>query len=288
MTETLILDPLVPMVALYVLAGLALFGVALAVWRRLAGWWLRALAAIAILAAVANPSVQSEDRAPLSDIVIALVDESASQRISDRPEQSATALETLSGQLARMPNTELRVVPVNDAEGDGGTELMTALSAALANEPQARIAGIVAITDGRVHDMARTPPLPAPFHTILTGQPEDWDRRLVVSNAPAFAIMGETITLTLRIEDQGAAPEAGAIVPLSISIDGDTPMSFQVPTGQDIELPLDLPHGGMNVVQVMRDVVIILIPMLLILLLIILFPEIALWLPKTLMPNSFQ
>jgi hypothetical protein len=108
MTETLILDPLVPMVALYVLAGLALFGVALAVWRRLAGWWLRALAAIAILAAVANPSVQSEDRAPLSDIVIALVDESASQRISDRPEQSATALETLSGQLARMPNTELR------------------------------------------------------------------------------------------------------------------------------------------------------------------------------------
>lgn len=85
--------------------------------------------------------------------------------------------------------------------------------------------------------------------TILTGQPEDWDRRLVVSNAPAFAIMGETITLTLRIEDQGAAPEAGAIVPLSISIDGDTPMSFQVPTGQDIELPLDLPHGGMNVVQ---------------------------------------
>ena len=249
MTETLILDPLVPMVALYVLAGLAVFGVALAVWRRLAGWWLRAMAAIAILAAVANPSVQSEDRAPLSDIVIALVDESASQRISDRPEQSATALETLSGQLARMPNTELRVVPVNDAEGDGGTELMSALSAAFANEPQARIAGIVAITDGRVHDMARTPPLPAPFHTILTGQPEDWDRRLVVSNAPAFAIMDETITLTLRIEDQGAVPEAGAIVPLSISIDGDTPMSFQVPTGQDIELPLDLPHGGMNVVQ---------------------------------------
>jgi TRAP-type C4-dicarboxylate transport system permease large subunit len=46
--------------------------------------------------------------------------------------------------------------------------------------------------------------------------------------------------------------------------------------------------GGMNVVQVMRDVVIILIPMLLILLLIIIFPEIALWLPKTLMPTTFR
>jgi tripartite ATP-independent transporter DctM subunit len=46
--------------------------------------------------------------------------------------------------------------------------------------------------------------------------------------------------------------------------------------------------GGMNVVQVMRDVVIILLPMLLILLLVIIFPEIALWLPKTLMPGTFR
>ncbi|MEP4195507.1 MAG: TRAP transporter large permease [Aliishimia sp.] len=46
--------------------------------------------------------------------------------------------------------------------------------------------------------------------------------------------------------------------------------------------------GGMNVVQVMRDVVVILLPMLLILLIIIVFPEIALWLPKIIMPNTFQ
>ena len=59
---------------------------------------------------------------------------------------------------------------------------------------------------GRLHDLERTPALPAPLHALLTGQPEDWDRRLVVSNAPAFAILGEPVTLTLRIEDQGAAP----------------------------------------------------------------------------------
>ena len=46
--------------------------------------------------------------------------------------------------------------------------------------------------------------------------------------------------------------------------------------------------GGHNVVQVMRDVAIILAPMLLILILIILAPEIALWLPKTLMPATFK
>lgn len=249
MTDTLIIDPLVPMVTLYVIAALATLGVALAIWRRLAGWWLRALAAIAVLAAVTNPSVQREDRAPLSDIVIALVDESASQSVSDRSEQSKAALANLSREVARIGNTELRIVNVPDGDGDTGTQLMTTLTQALSEEPQARIAGVIAITDGQVHDIDRTPNLPAPFQTLLTGKSTDWDRRLIVSNAPAFAILGETVTLTLRIEDQGAGPEAGTIVPLSIAIDGEAPLAFQVPTGQDIELPLDLPHGGMNVVQ---------------------------------------
>ncbi len=44
--------------------------------------------------------------------------------------------------------------------------------------------------------------------------------------------------------------------------------------------------ASLNVVQVLRDVSIILLPMLLILLLIILFPEIVLWLPSKLMPAS--
>jgi hypothetical protein len=125
---------------------------------------------------------------------------------------------------------------------------MTALSEALAEEPQARIAGIILVTDGRLHDIESAPRLAAPLHTLLTGQPEDWDRRLIVSNAPAFAILGEEVNLTLRVDDQGAAPETTS-VPLSISIDGDPPLTVPVPIGEDITLPIDLPHGGMNVLQ---------------------------------------
>ena len=249
MTNTLILDPLVPLLAIYALAVLSVFGVGLAAWRRLNSWWLRGLAALAVLGALANPSVLREDRAPLSDIVIALVDETASQKLSDRSDQTAGALARLRSQIAKIENTDLRVVTVPDGDGDAGTQLMTSLSTALAEEPQARVAGIVTLTDGRLHDIERAPNLPTSIHTLLSGRDTDWDRRLTVSNAPAFAIMGETVTLTLRIDDQGAAPTADAVVSLSIAIDGDAPISFQVPVGQDIELPLDLPHGGMNVVQ---------------------------------------
>lgn len=250
MTGEVILDPLLPMVLLWAAAALSAVIVGIALWRGLAGWWLRALAAVALLAAIANPSLQQEDRDALSDIVIAVVDESASQRIADRPDQTAEALAALQSEIARQPNTELRIIRVGDAEGDGGTRLMTALSEALAEEPQDRIAGIMLLTDGRVHDLEAAPGgLPAPVHVLQSGREGDWDRRLIVRNAPAFAILGEPVTLTLRIEDQGDAPEGPGTVDLSIAIDGENPMSFNVPVGEDLELPVTLPHGGMNVLQ---------------------------------------
>lgn len=248
MTDQIVFDPLLPWAALWVLAGLALAALVLAAARGLSGWWLRGLAAMALLIGIANPALQQEQREALNDIVIAVVDDSASQRVADRAAQTDAALATLQAQVAARDNTELRVVRAGDAEGDGGSQVMTALSEALADEPQGRIAGIVLITDGRVHDINRTPPLPAPVHTLLTGQPGDWDRRLVIENAPAFAIMGEEVTLGLRIEDQGAAPVAGYAT-LAIAIDGGPPMQFQIPVGQQMELPLTLPHGGMNVLE---------------------------------------
>ncbi|SEM97927.1 hypothetical protein SAMN04488003_10791 [Loktanella fryxellensis] len=249
MTGTLILDPLLPWVAIAIVGALTLLGVALAVWRRLPGWWLRGLAGAALLAALLNPAVQTEDREALSDIVVLVVDESSSQGIGTRPAQTEAAIANVTAEVAALDNTELRVVTLGDGEGDSGTQLMTGLSEALAEEPQGRIAGVILLTDGRLHDLERTPSLPAPLHALLTGQPEDWDRRLVVTNAPAFAILGEPVSLTLRIEDQGAAPTDAAFVPLTISIDGGEPLPFEVPIGQDIELPVDLPHGGMNVLQ---------------------------------------
>ncbi len=248
MTGTLILDPLVPLLVLGLVTGLAALGFALAIWRRLPGWWLRGLAGLALLTALANPAIQQEDREPLSDIVMLVIDESASQRIADRPDQNAAAIANVEAEIARRPGTELRVVTLGDGEGDAGTALMTALSEAMAEEPQGRIAGVILLSDGRLHDLERAPRLPAPLHLLLTGQPDDWDRRLVVENAPAFAILGEQVSLTLRIEDQGQAP-ATDTVDLAISIDGDTPLVLPVPVGQNIDLPIELPHGGMNVLQ---------------------------------------
>lgn len=257
MTGSIIFSPLLPWPFLMALAGMALAGCIIALWRGLAGWALRGLAALVILGGLTGPSWLQEDRSPLTDIVLLVEDRSASQRLGDRAAQTAEAAQTLAARIAARPNTELRRITVLDGAGDtdtgnDGTQAMTAIADALAEEPRARIAGIILLSDGRLHDLERAPDLPAPLHLLLTGTDGDWDRRLTLKNAPAFGILGEEVTLTLRIDDDGAAPRtlnARDPVALDISVDGRDPQRFFIQTGRDIDLPVTLPHGGRNVIQ---------------------------------------
>ncbi|MGR3571606.1 hypothetical protein [Brevirhabdus sp.] len=249
MSREIIFDPLLPWPALAAIALVALLSVALSLWRRLPGWWLRGLAALVLMAALANPALQSENREPLNDIVLVVVDETASQGLSDRTEQSARATETLLARLAALDNVDVRITRVQDSPDDAGTRLMAALTDLQASEPRSRIAGAILITDGQVHDIENAPDLPAPVQAILTGHASDWDRRLMIRNAPAFAIMGEEVRMTLRIEDQGAAPASDGRAPIGVSVDGGPVQDFRVPVGRDIELPLKLPHAGVNIIQ---------------------------------------
>ncbi|HEY9020474.1 MAG TPA: hypothetical protein VIN17_07450 [Paracoccaceae bacterium] len=249
MTGQIIFDPLLPWAVLALLGGVVLVAAILALVRGLSGWALRLMAGLVVLAALSGPGWQEEDRAPLSDIVLMLVDESSSQALGDRAARTLDAAQSMEAALAARPNTEVRRIAVPDGEGDSGTALMTALNEALAQEPRGRIAGIIALSDGRIHDMDRAPDLPAPLHLLHSGLPEDWDRRLIVENAPAFAILGEPVTLSLRIEDMGAVPAGMATAPLEISVDGGEPQRYEVEIGRTFELPVTLPHGGRNVIQ---------------------------------------
>ncbi len=248
--SSVVFAPLLPWIAVWVLAGFAAVLLGFALWRGLAGWALRALAAGVLVMALTNPSLQEEDREPLNDIVLLIVDESSSQGLSDRPAQIATAVARIEAEVAALENTELRIMRFSDGAEDAGSLAMTALAEALAEEPRARVAGAILLTDGQVHDLELAPSLPAPLQVLLTGRGTDWDRRLVITDAPAFAILGEEVMLKLRIDDQGAVPaDAGGFAQLTIAVDADPAQTYDVPVGEDLELPVTLPHGGMNVLQ---------------------------------------
>ena len=248
MGNTILFDPSIPLIlmAALVLALLALL--ALAVARRLSGWPWRGGAALCVFLALLNPSVKTEERQPEADIVIVVVDRSLSQGLANRPAQNEAALAHMTAALESRPNTQMRIVEVRDAPGAGGSLVMGALAQALAEEPEDQIAGAIVISDGQIHDAELAPNMELPVHLLLTGEPQDWDRRLVVKNAPGFAILGEPVVLSLLAEDQGVAPEAD-FADLMLSVDGGPKQHYQIPLNQEIEVEINLKHGGTNILQ---------------------------------------
>ena len=246
--DAVIFDPLLPFWLMGALALAMLAVLVFAVFRRLTGWPYRGFAVVCVFLALLNPSLKTEERQAKADIVIVVVDRSSSQMLSDRAAQTQAALAHVTQQLADRPGTEMRLVEVEDAAGPGGSEVMSALAQALSETARDRIAGAIVISDGQIHDTEFAPKLPAPLHLLLTGQPRDWDRRLVVKNAPGFAILGEPITLTLLVEDQGAAPQA-AFADLILSVDGGPEQRYQIPVNREVEVDVSLGHGGINILQ---------------------------------------
>lgn len=247
-------DPLLPWWVIAGLCALAVLIAGFALWRGLRGWAWRGLAGLAAALALAGPAWEIGTRTGLSDIVILIDDRSASQGLPDRSAQADEAVEAMTRQIAALPGTELRRVTVGDS--DDGTLLATEMARAIAAEPEARLAGVIAVTDGRLHDPAMVPATaPAPVHVLLTGRPQDWDRRLVVEEAPAFGLIDQQVTIRLRIEDQGAVPPVAQTgsVNLRLSVDGEDEQVMAVPVGPSITIPLTLDHAGQNVVQIGFD-----------------------------------
>ncbi|MBA3326346.1 MAG: hypothetical protein H0T41_14125, partial [Rhodobacteraceae bacterium] len=64
------------------------------------------------------------------------------------------------------------------------------------------------------------------------------------------AIVGEAVSLRLKVEDRGAAPGPAGPVDLSIALDGAEPEVFSAPVGRSITLPVTLSRGGVNVIEI--------------------------------------
>jgi hypothetical protein len=212
---------------------------------------IRALGLALILLALANPSLTREDRDPLSSVAVVVVDKSPSQNFGDRTRQTEEARAAIVGRLSRIPGLDVRVVETGQSDGEtDGTRLFTALASTLADVPSDRIAGAIMITDGRVHDVPADVSalgFAAPVHALITGNKDERDRRVVLMAAPRFGIVGQTQTITYKVEDQGSN-ERTAIV--TVRRDGDVIETRTVPLGTPQRADIPIPHGGANIVEI--------------------------------------
>src|SRR5215813_2526134 len=218
---------------------------------RTRGAAIRTVAMALLVAALANPSLTREDRDPLTSVAVVVVDKSPSQTFGDRSAQTQAVHDALMNRLKRIPGLEVREVEAGQADGEtDGTRLFHALSATLADVPPERIAGAFMITDGRVHDVPADVGalgFAAPLHALITGRPNERDRRVVLVAAPRFGIVGQQQTISFKVEDNGVPPTRAQV---KISRDGEVLDQRSVASGETVEVQIQIPHSGPNIVEI--------------------------------------
>ncbi len=245
---TLVFEPLIASWLLAALgAGAAIAGL-LAPKR---GLILRLAAIGAVALAIANPSLVEEDREPLPDVALLIVDDSQSMTVGERETGAERAAQAVRDAADGDPTLEL--VEARVLGGADGTLMFDTVAQALGEAPRGRLAGVVMVTDGQAHD----PPeagadldIDAPVHALVVGDRDAGDRRLIVQRAPAFGIVGDRVRFTLRVEDVGPNAATGEPARVELRRDGGEPLVATAIVGEDTDVEMPLERRGPNVVEI--------------------------------------
>lgn len=241
-------DPLLP-VGWIIGLGCLMFLAALATGiGRLRSYFLRLLAGLFIVLALLNPQTVIEERDPLKDAVLVIKDESESMKLGERAEAADKTYQALIEQLEADPSLDVSTTVIRP--DSDGTRLTTSLIDGLGNLPASRLAGVIAITDGQVHDLPQNPETllseGVPFHSIIIGEEKTRDRRISALVAPKFGLVGEQAEFELRVDDPGFEGERANI---EIKLNGETKARFPATIGNRISIPIEIERRGPNTIE---------------------------------------
>ncbi len=248
-------DPVLPVWLLAGIAALCLAALSVAAWKRAGGTIWRGFAFAVLLLWLTGPRLVEETRETLPDIGLLVIDQTASMSVGDRTKLADAARARIENQGRDIHDLELRTITVPEA-GSEGTRLFAAIDRALADIPRGRLAGIVAVTDGMIHDIPAAPPGGVPLHALITGKGEEIDRRIRVIEAPSYGIVGKSVTLRVAIEDLGKPRSGlafGSSARLTIRRDGEPPRVESVPLGVEHDIEVPITRGGPTVVEMVVE-----------------------------------
>jgi hypothetical protein len=109
------------------------------------------------------------------------------------------------------------------------------------------------VTDGQVHDVpksAQTLGFDAPVHALLTGRPDEFDRRIEVLKAPRYGIVGTTREIEARVVETGRRGRGGDRVTLKIRREGRADETRTTQIGRSVPIQMHFPHAGQNIVEI--------------------------------------
>lgn len=269
---TLEFDPLLPLSWIIVSSVLVALVFLLFIVKKKRGTFFRALSFFIFLFILLNPISISETRQAEPSIIVVMVDESDSQNIGNRREQNSDALIALEQKIAEHDMLIMNMYKyrhqdngIDDTSSARQTGLYNALKQNLSNIDKSKLAAVILISDGQVHDLPYEDQLTAdnvdpikdlglpeniPVHALITGSEQEIDRQILVEHAPFYGITGQEVALDIKIVQNNLDEQSGS-VPVSITINGQPTRTQMVATDRVTRIEVPVEQAGANIYQLL-------------------------------------
>lgn len=248
MAMNLHFSPLLPEAWIWLLVGIGALLITISFLRYKKGLLIRGSVFTLFILAMLNPSLLQEERNYVRDVAVIVLDQSASQQFGKRTERSEITFNYLKQEIEKTDTFDLRIIKAPQDKLSTRTDLFGLLDQTFSDIPHKRRAGVIFLTDGQIHDIPKNEKLYnsyGPVHVLLSGEKGEKDRQIVVTNAPAYGLVGKEITVKYKVEDTPNISEKEAEITLTMH-DGSQ-STYYVPIGVEQTLSLPLNHPSQNI-----------------------------------------
>ncbi len=254
-TINLEITPLLDQPYLWLVITCAAFFIgAIALWTRKALIFRIAACALLILT-ILNISTLSTTAKRTDSVALIVVDESYSNTINDRDKQTQNAANKIVESLAATEGVRAKLIKAPISEDKyHETNLFKAIDKELGDIPPKQRAGIFVITDGNIHDIpqdlttAEIAEKYGPIHHIVTGAPNERDRRLEITKSPLYGLKGTNAEIEFIVHDtESSALDKNVNVTVKFA-NGDSKDIFaRIGEKQTIYAPIE--HAAANPIE---------------------------------------
>ena len=89
------------------------------------------------------------------------------------------------------------------------------------------------------------------MHTLLTGKPDEFDRRIEVIEAPRYGLVGQSRPIQIAVRETGKTAADGiGTATLKVRREGLPDETLQTEVGQTVKIDMPIPHTGQNIVEI--------------------------------------
>ncbi len=217
----------------------------------LENFFLRIFIFLILLILVLNPLVNSMRKLYHKDILIVMYDKTQSVIETKKIDQLLKVKKNIKDIIIdeeKLEIVEIEVNNLNNKDGKIQTKIITNVQEAFQKLEKNRVAGIIIVTDGIIHDLDKIEEgfINIPIHFFLLGKKNERDRSIITENIPEYAVVGKPIDFMFKIIDENFKEEVTA----SFILDGVQILTKTFMTNINHQVKLPINHAGENLLEI--------------------------------------